>query len=87
MERAGPAIRAPPWDVCSALHTESSLEWRKVQKVLGSLWEALQESAETPPVEGESWEGCTTALPSCTLEVCLQSFSGFRSAPRAQGCF
>jgi hypothetical protein len=44
-------LAVPPlsWDVCPALCTKSSLEWRKVQKVLGSLWEALTESAETPP--------------------------------------
>lgn len=60
---AGPAVPPPSWVVCPALVSKSRLEWRKVQKVLGSLWEALHKSAErNPAVEGDSCEGCTTAL-------------------------
>lgn len=40
-----------------------------------------------PTVEGKSCEGCISALSSSTLQVCVQGFSGFRSASRAQGCF
>lgn len=48
VERAGPAIPPPSWDVCPALCTKSRLEWRKVQKVLGSLWEVLYSGGKVP---------------------------------------
>lgn len=83
VERAGPAIRLrASRDVCPALVSKSRLEWgKKVQKVLGSLWEALHKSAETP-----LWR-------EAPLRVAQLSFrehtSGVRLLlpPRAQGCF
>lgn len=50
-----------------ALHSKSRLEWRKVQKVLDSLWEALLKSAETPP-----WREIPVRVAQPHLEAVLQ---------------
>lgn len=65
-----------------ALHSAPRAAWsgekfRKFWAVCGKSFTA----------EGKSREGCLSAFSSYPLQVCVQSFSGFRSALRAQGCF
>lgn len=89
LERAGPAI--PPPSLLGCLPCTRHQELLGVEKSS----ESSGQFVGSPSRECGNPRGGRRALRrlhkqrtlSCTLQVCVQSFSGFRSAPRAQGCF
>lgn len=64
---AGPAVPPPSWDVCPALQEQVGVE--KSSESSGQFVGSPSQECGNSTVEGDSCEGCTTALGSCASSV------------------